>query len=105
MLAGACPVPKYQFGNTLLKRATMSGAGSSWRPASLFAIASTYQVSARGAPEKSRQMKLGPAEPRMPIPSGSKLASTVMVTGELTFCAQILTARWNAVRAAALKPV
>ncbi|CAN5396110.1 hypothetical protein BH24ACT12_BH24ACT12_23520 [soil metagenome] len=47
--AGVLPsVPKYQSVRALLKSATMSGVGSSWRPARLFAIASTYHVSAWG---------------------------------------------------------
>ena len=67
-------------------------------------MASTYHVFGRGAPVKSFQMKLGPAEPRTSGPKGWNVASTVIGTVEVTLDAQMFTAAWNAVARPAVNP-
>src|SRR5688572_9618074 len=72
-------------------------------PASAFANAVGYHVTASGAPEKSRTRK-GPAEPRTSFPSGSQRASTRIGTGEDTNSAQRSAAAWKAGRTSSGKP-
>src|SRR5206468_8505403 len=71
-------------------------------PASLLASALGYQVLARGALVKSRQISLAPAEPSVALvavqDSGTNEAPMRIVTLLLKVAPQILAAYWKAFR-------
>jgi hypothetical protein len=67
----------------------------------LSARAAAYSVLVNG-PE---QTFVVPAEPRIPVPNGVKLARTLIGTEDTTTCDQMSNAAWNAACDVASKPV